>query len=235
MPFMIGLDLVIAMPISWMPLVSDYSRFSKKTAPAFWNTWWGYFLISSWMYVLGLMATLVTGETDPGALILQIMGRIGLAIPALILVVFSTITSDFPDIYSATCSMLNISRRISARTIMWIAGILSILVALVFPMEQYENFLFFIGAMFVPLFGVVLTDYFLIRARKLDKEEIYKQKGEYWYFKGFNITAIVSWAIGFIVYEIIAIMKYSVGGSLPSLIAAGLVYYLITQLRRQRG
>ena len=59
------------------------------------------------------------------------------------LVVFSTITSDFPDIYSATCSMLNISRRISARTIMWIAGILSILVALVFPMEQYENFLFF--------------------------------------------------------------------------------------------
>jgi putative hydroxymethylpyrimidine transporter CytX len=233
MPFMIGLDLVIAMPISWMPLVSDYSRFSKKTAPAFWNTWWGYFLISSWMYVLGLMATLVTGETDPGALILQIMGRIGLAIPALILVVFSTITSDFPDIYSATCSMLNISRRISARTIMWIAGILSILVALVFPMEQYENFLFFIGAMFVPLFGVVLTDYFLIRARKLDKEEIYKQKGEYWYFKGFNISAIVSWAIGFIVYEIIAIMKYSVGGSLPSLIAAGLVYYLITQLRRQ--
>jgi NCS1 family nucleobase:cation symporter-1 len=234
MPFMIGLDLVIAMPISWMPLVSDYSRFSKKAAPAFWSTWWGYFLISSWMYILGLMATLVTGETDPGALILQIMGRIGLAIPALILVVFSTITSDFPDIYSATCSMLNISRRISARTIMWIAGILSILVALVFPMEQYENFLFFIGAMFVPLFGVVLTDYFLIRARKLNREEIYKEAGEYWYFKGFNLTAIISWAIGFVIYEIIAIMKYSLGGSLPSLVVAGVVYCVITQLRVQK-
>lgn len=229
MPFMIGLDLVIAMPISWMPLVADYTRFSKRTAPAFWNTWWGYFLISSWMYVLGLMATLVTGETDPGALILQIMGRIGLAVPALILVVFSTITSDFPDIYSATCSMLNISRKIGAKTVMWIAGILSILVALVFPMEQYENFLFFIGAMFVPLFGVVLTDYFLIRARKLNTEEIYKVGGEYWYSKGFNMTAIVSWAIGFVVYEIIAIMKYSIGGSIPSLISAGLVYYLLTQ------
>ena len=117
---------------------------------------------------------------------------------------------------------------------MWIAGILSILVALVFPMEQYENFLFFIGAMFVPLFGVVLTDYFLIRGRKLDREAIYREGGEYWYFKGFNITAIVSWAIGFIVYEIIALMKYSVGGSLPSLIVAGVVYYLITQLRQQK-
>jgi putative hydroxymethylpyrimidine transporter CytX len=234
MPFMIGLDLVIAMPISWMPLVSDYSRFSKKTVPAFWNTWWGYFLISSWMYVLGLMATLVTGETDPGALILQIMGRIGLAIPALILVVFSTITSDFPDVYSATCSMLNISRKISAKTLMWIAGILSILVALVFPMEQYENFLFFIGAMFVPLFGVVLTDYFLIRIRQLNTDEIYKKNGEYWFSKGFNVAAIVSWAIGFIVYEFIAIMKYTIGGSIPSLIAAGLVYYIITLQTRKR-
>ncbi len=234
MPFMIGLDLVIAMPISWMPLVSDYSRFSTKTVPAFWNTWWGYFLISSWMYVLGLMATLVTGEIDPGALILQIMGRIGLALPALILVVFSTITSDFPDVYSATCSMLNISRKISAKTLMWIAGILSILVALVFPMEQYENFLFFIGAMFVPLFGVILTDYFLIRSRQLNEAEIYKEGGEYWYSKGFNIAAIVSWAIGFIVYEFIAIMKYTIGGSLPSLIAAGLVYYIITQQTKKR-
>lgn len=233
MPFMIGLDLVIAMPISWMPLVSDYSRFSKKTVPAFWNTWWGYFLISSWMYVLGLMATMVTGETDPGALILQIMGRIGLAIPALILVVFSTITSDFPDVYSATCSILNISRKISAKTLMWIVGILSILVALVFPMEQYENFLFFIGAMFVPLFGVVLTDYFLIRKRQLNTEEIYKKDGEYWFSRGFNGAAIVSWAIGFIVYEFIAVMKYAIGGSLPSLIAAGLVYFLVTQLRKK--
>jgi putative hydroxymethylpyrimidine transporter CytX len=233
MPFMIGLDLVIAMPISWMPLVSDYSRFSKKTLPAFWNTWWGYFLISSWMYVLGLMATLVTGETDPGALILQIMGRIGLAIPALILVVFSTITSDFPDVYSATCSMLNISRKISAKTLMWIAGILSILVALVFPMEQYENFLFFIGAMFVPVFGGVLTDYFLIRKRRLIGEEIYKKDGDYWFTGGFNAAAILSWTIGFIVYEIIAIMKYTIGGSLPSLIAAGLVYYFMTRLRKK--
>lgn len=232
MPFMIGMDLVIAMPISWMPLVSDYSRFSKKTAPAFWNTWWGYFLISSWMYVLGLMATMVTGETDPGALILQIMGRIGLAIPALILVVFSTITSDFPDVYSATCSMLNISRKISAKTLMWIAGILSILVALVFPMEQYEDFLFFIGAMFVPLFGVVLTDYFLIRKRQLNTEEIYKKDGEYWFSRGFNVAAIVSWAIGFVVYKFIAEMKYAIGGSLPSLIAAGLVYFIVTQLRK---
>jgi len=228
MPFMIGLDLVIAMPISWMPLVADYSRFSRKTAPAFWNTWLGYFLISSWMYALGLTATLVAGASDPGALILQLMGKIGLAIPALVMVVFSTITTGFPDVYSAACSTLNISQRFSSKSIVWVAGIISILVALVFPMEQYENFLLLIGAMFVPLFGVALTDYFFIRNRRISTENLYRPQGEYWYAKGFNVIALICWAIGFFIYELIALMKYPIGGSLPSLFAAGLCYYFIT-------
>jgi len=235
MPFMIGLDLVIAMPISWMPLVSDYSRFSKNSISTFWSTWWGYFIVSSWMYLLGLMATLVTGETDPGVLILQMMGKIGFAAPALIMVVFSTITSDFPDVYSATCSMMNISQKIGAKTIMWIAGILSILVALVFPMEQYENFLFFIGAMFMPLFGVVLTDYFIVRRRRLDVDALYREDGTYWYFKGFNLIALLSWAIGFVTYEVMAVMKFSIGGSMPSIIVAGLCYFILTRLRQKSG
>ena len=110
---------------------------------------------------------------------------------------------------------------------MWIAGVLSILVALVFPMEQYENFLFFIGAMFVPLFGVVLTDYFLIRRRRLNVAEIYKIGGEFWYKNGFNINAIIAWAAGFITFESIAFMKLTVGGSLPAFIVAGTIYYAL--------
>jgi putative hydroxymethylpyrimidine transporter CytX len=235
MPFMIGLDLVIAMPISWLPLVADYSRFAEKTSSSFWNTWWGYFLISSWMYLLGLMATLVTGDTDPGVMILRTMGSIGLALPALIMVVFSTITSDFPDIYSATCSMLNISTKISAKGIMWIAGILSILVALVFPAEQYENFLLLIGGMFVPLFGIVLTDFFIIRRQQLSLDLLYDKNGEYWYTRGVNVIAMAAWILGFIVFETIAVLKLSIGGSIPAMVVAGLGYYVPMQLKRKKG
>ncbi|WP_373498222.1 putative hydroxymethylpyrimidine transporter CytX [Desulfococcus sp.] len=233
-PFMIGLDLVIAMPISWLPLVADYSRFSRRTGPAFWSTWWGYFIVSSWMYVIGLSATLVTGDTDPAMLLLTMMGKIGLAVPALILVIFSTITSDFPDIYSATCSMLNISRRLKARTLMWIAGLLSIALALVFPPEQYENFLLFIGAMFIPLFGVVLTDYFILRKQRIDLREIYRVGGAYWYWNGFNVAAVAAWAVGFGVFELIAVMKYPVGGSLPGMAAAGGLYWILTRVQARK-
>jgi putative hydroxymethylpyrimidine transporter CytX len=232
MAFMTGLDLVIAMPISWMPLVADYSRSARSTRAAFWNTWWGYFLVSSWMYVLGLQVAILTGTLDPGQLILDTMGRLGLALPALIMVVFSTITSDFPDVYSATCSLLNISQRISARTVMWIAGAASILVAVVFPMDQYENFLLFIGAMFIPLFGVVLTDYFVLRKGKLESHAIYEEGGAYWYRKGYNLAALAAWGVGFGVYEVLALMKASVGGSIPSMIVAGLLYWMISRGRK---
>jgi NCS1 family nucleobase:cation symporter-1 len=121
--------------------------------------------------------------------------------------------------------MLNISRRLSARTVMGLAGGVSILVALVFPMEQYENFLFFIGAMFIPLFGVVLTDYFVLRGRKLDVGELYREGGAYWYRRGVNPAALAAWAAGFAVYQAIALLKIPVGGSIPSMVAAGLLYW----------
>lgn len=225
--FMAGLDLVIAMPVSWMPLVADYARFARGTRSAFWNTWWGYFLVSSWMYLLGLQVTLLTGAQDPGGVVLETLGAIGLAGPALFLVVFSTITSDFPDVYSATCSALNISQRLSGRTLMWVAGTLSIGVALVFPMEQYENFLFFIGAMFTPLFGVVLTDYFFVRRRRIDLEGLFREDGPYAYRRGWNPAAVISWAAGFALYEAITLGRLPVGGTLPAVFASALLYRLL--------
>jgi NCS1 family nucleobase:cation symporter-1 len=118
---------------------------------------------------------------------------------------------------------------------MWIAGVLSILVALVFPMEQYETFLFFIGAMFIPLFGVVLTDYFIIRKRKLEVEAIFREDGPYWYRRGYNAVALAAWAAGFAVYETLALLKAPIGGSIPSMLAAGLLYWVVSRTRAQKS
>ncbi len=230
-PFMTGLDLVIAMPISWMPLVADYSRFARSSSTAFWSTWWSYLLVSSWMYVLGLCATVWTGNAEPHLQLLGLLGGLGLLTPALLTVLFSTITSDFPDLYSATCSFLNISGRIGPRTVMTMTGILSVALALVFPMERYQGFLLFIGAMFVPLFGVVLTDYFLIRKRWVDSDALDRVGGPYWYSGGYNRLALLSWAAGFVAYESIQLLQWPLGGSVPSMLIAGCLYFLATRGR----
>jgi NCS1 family nucleobase:cation symporter-1 len=71
-PFMIGMDLVIAMPISWLPLVSDYSRFATDSKSSFWGTWIGYFIISSWMYLVGLATCLATRSADPSGVVMEL-------------------------------------------------------------------------------------------------------------------------------------------------------------------
>ena len=232
--FMTALDLVIAMPISFLPIVADYSRFSKGERSSFWNTWFGYFIISSWMYALGLTAAIVIGEKNPAVLMVNTLSVIGLAVPALIMVVFSTITSNFPDLYSATCSMMNLSKRTNPKLFMWFVAVLTILVALVFPMGQYENYLLFIGAMFIPLFGVVLTDYFIIRKRKLMVEELDRKNGVYWYSGGFNIIAVIAWAVGFWVYIYFAYIDKVYGGSLPSIISAGFLYFILKKILKSK-
>jgi nucleobase:cation symporter-1, NCS1 family len=239
-PFMIGMDLVIAMPISWLALVSDYSRFATDSKSSFWGTWIGYFIVSSWMYLLGLAASLVTQSPDPSGIVMNLMVKFGWAIPALIIVLFSTFTTTFLDIYSTAISGLNIVPKLGERKGIIIGGILGTATALIFPtLLEYEHFLLFIGAMFCPLFGIVLVDYFLLRKGSIDVEDLYKKEGKYWFWKGINLLAFIAWIIGFAIYlgfspmlmEKVLGLKvafpWPLGSSLPSMILAGLIYWLL--------
>jgi NCS1 family nucleobase:cation symporter-1 len=239
-PFMVGMDLVIAMPISWLPLVSDYSRFATDSKRSFWGTWMGYFIVSSWMYLIGLMATLATQSPDPSGVVMNLMLKLGWAIPALIIVLFSTFTTTFLDIYSTAISGLNIFPKLGERTGIWIGGILGMIVAIIFPaLLNYEHFLLFIGAMFCPLFGIVLVDYFLLRKGVIDLEDLYRREGRYWFSKGMNPLAMIAWVIGFAIYlgfspmlmekvlQIKAAFPWPLGSSLPSMILAGLIYWFL--------
>lgn len=243
-PFMVGMDLVIAMPISWLPLVSDYSRFGRKTRTCLLGTWSGYFLVSSWMYLLGLVAALATKSPDPAEVVMGLMVRFGWPVFALLIVLFSTFTTTFLDIYSTAISAMNIFPALGERRGVVLGGVLGTLTAILFPsLLNYEHFLLFIGAMFCPLFGVVLADYFLLRNSTLHTEELYRKNGTYWFWRGVNPTAILSWITGFFVYlgfspllldKVLGIktaFPWALGSSLPSMALAAIIYWAISSKR----
>jgi NCS1 family nucleobase:cation symporter-1 len=247
LPFMIGMDLVIAMPISWLPLVSDYSRFATDSKSSFWGTWIGYFVISSWMYLVGLAACLATRSADPSGVVMELMLTFGWTVPALIIVLFSTFTTTFLDIYSTAISGLNIVPTLGEKRGVILGGILGTATALVFPtILEYEHFLLFIGAMFCPLFGVVLTDYFLLRKGSLHTEDLYREGGRYWFTHGVNPVALLAWVVGFMIYMgfsamlmqkvlgIKAALPWPIGSSLPSMIVAGAIYWAFERYERGR-
>ena len=171
---------------------------------------------------------------------MNLMLKFGWAIPALTIVLFSTFTTTFLDIYSTAISGLNIVPQLGERRGVIFGGILGTGVAIIFPtLLNYEHFLLFIGAMFCPLFGIVLVDYFLLRKGSIDVEDLYKKDGKYWFWKGINPLAILAWVIGFAIYlgfspmlmekvlGIKTVFPWPIGSSLPSMVIAGLIYWIL--------
>ena len=228
LPFMLGLDYVIIMPVSWLPLVCDYSRYAKGNIGSFWGTWIGYFLVSSWMYLIGLSAALATKSPTPETMVLELMVSFGFLMPAMIIVLFSTFTTTFLDIYSTGVSTLNIYPNLGEKKGVVLGGVLGTIIALIFSQypETYTHFLEIIGYIFCPLFGVVLADYFLTRKRILQVDKLFS-KGYYWYTNGIHWTAMGCWAIGAVFFKLGRV--WQIGGALPSLLMAGLVYFLATK------
>ncbi|MPZ70850.1 MAG: hypothetical protein GEU71_15190, partial [Actinobacteria bacterium] len=200
-----ALDLVIAMPISWLPLVADYNRFGRKARSAFFGTFWGYLVANIWLYSLGAMLVLGTGAAPSPAgiatAILAVVGGTLAGILFLIALLVGETDEAFADIYSAALSLKNVFPNAPLRYL--IAGIAGISLALAawLTMERYETFLFLIGSVFVPLFGILAADHFFNRSGRIDSEQLDRVGGSYWYNAGVRLGAVLPWTAGFLVYH----------------------------------
>lgn len=218
--FMAGLDLVIAMPVSWVPLVADYARYARRAGPASAGTWLGYFMAGSWMYAVGLLVALATGSATPDAMIMDLMAGQGLALAALVIVLVSTFTTTFLDIFSNAVSVRSITTRWSERRVVLATGVLGTAVALALNPLHYEHFLLLIGSAFCPLFGVVLADYFIVR------------RGQWPADPGprFRPAGLACWVAGIALYHGVATLWPGFGASLPALAGSALLYLIVKRV-----
>jgi nucleobase:cation symporter-1, NCS1 family len=157
--FWLGVDLVIAITVSWVPLVSDYTRFSRDRRSAFWGSGGGYFLGGTWMLALGVFIVLTRGISDPVE-IPPAVAAAGLAAAlALLAVTLDETDEAFANVYSAAVSLQNVLSDVPQRLLIAAVAALATLGALVVELRNYESFLLLLGSFFVPLFGVLLADW----------------------------------------------------------------------------
>lgn len=196
LPFWLGVDLVIAMPVSWLPLVADYNRFARDTGSSFRGTYVGYFIANVWFYALGALFVLALKTTDLIPAIISVAG--GWA--ALLLLLVDETDNAFANIYSTAVSIQNVFPRAGQRWLAVLVGAVCFMLAVTADIARYEIFLFLIGSFFVPLFGVLAADYFIVR-RHYDTTQLYLEGGAYWYRGGIHWPGLLSWALGFLVYQ----------------------------------
>ncbi len=202
--FFQGVDVVVALPISWIPLVCDYSRFAKRAGPAAIGTYIGYSIFNIWFFVLGVMYVQALQTTTPGfidALVLMLL-PLTLGWLALVVLLFGETDEAFANIYSTAVTVQNLVPRLGARALSLLVGIVAVIVAISIDLVQYESFLFLIGGVFVPVFGVFLADYFVLQRRAV--EELYETRGINWHNCGLGVLAIAVWVGGFFLYAFAA-------------------------------
>ncbi len=236
MSFWLAVDLVAVMPISWVPLVADYSRLASTRRAAFWGTGFGYFVSHVWFYALGALLGVAAAVTaDPNAPISPLLAAIAALTAgwaALLILLVAETDEAFANIYSAAVSMQNMVTRLGQRALVGVFGAVVLVLAVVVPLVQYESFLLLIGSVFVPLLGILAADYFILRGRQYDAEELYRMRGRYWYTGGINWTAMGVWVVGFVLYLVIAGLPQLglvglapwLGATLPSFLFGFLVY-----------
>ncbi len=111
-------------------------------------------------------------------------------------------------------------------------GLAGMLVALFLPIEQYTSFLLLIGSLFIPLFGVVVTDYVFVKRRRYSTEDLYRNSGNYWYHRGVSRLAIGAWFIEALSYHVIVTYSSWLGASVPSFIMAAFTYWIAMELKK---
>ena len=208
-----AVELAVAMPLSWLPLISDYTREAEKPFAATLASVVTYSLVSIFMYMIGMGAAIYTGEYD----IAQIMLKTGLGIVGLLIIVFSTVTTTFLDAYSAGVSAVSISDKIKEKWAALVVTVIGTIAAIVYPMDNITDFLYLIGSVFAPMIAVQIADYFILK--KADAQG-----------RSFVWKNLIIWLIGFIVYRLLMQVDTPVGNTLPDMAITILICLIADQI-----
>ena len=220
MSFGAAVELAVAMPLSWLPLISDYTKEAKEPIKATFVSTIVYGIVSCWMYIIGMGAAIFTGESD----VAQIMVKAGLGIVGLLILEFSTVTTTYLYAYSPGISSetifsksagknVDITGEVKNTAVFFTAkksSVISIIVtvigtvaAILFPMDDITDFMYLIGSVFAPMIAIQIADYFILKSDKSSKKA--------------DITNAVIWVIGFILYRYLMTVDIPVGNTLPDM------------------
>lgn len=200
MSFGAAVELAVAMPLSWLPLVSDYTREAEKPFAATAASTLTYGLVSCWMYVIGMGAAIYTGEGD----IALIMVKAGLGVAALVILILSTVTTTFLDAWSAGISSESLSKRLSGKWVAVVVTVIGTAAAILFPMDDITDFLYLIGSVFAPMIAVQLADNFILKRSSFGL--------------AFDWVNLAVWLAGFALYRWLMTVDIPVGSTLPDML-----------------
>ena len=217
MSFGAAVELAVAMPLSWLPLISDYTKESEKPFKATLVSSGIYGIVSCWMYIIGMGAAIFTGQSD----IAQIAVKSGLGIVGLVIIVLSTVTTTFLDAFSAGISAKTVFEKLDGKWTAVIVALLGTAGAILFNMDNITDFLYYIGSVFAPMIAILIADFFIV---KRDSSE-----------KKLDVVKIVIWLAGFVAYRLLMRVDFILGCTILDMAATFLLTVIWGKLNKAKN
>lgn len=204
-----GRALELSVAVSFAPIISDYTREAEKPVKATAVSVLTYTIVSSWMYIIGMGAAIFTGESD----VSRIMLRAGIGLAGIVVIIFSTVTTTFLDAYSAGVSGEALTKRVNGKWLAVAVTIVGTVGAMILPLADFTDFLYFIGSVFAPMTAILLSDFYILK-RNNEK-------------KSLDVRNLVIWALGFIIYRLFMRWDIIIGCTLADVILTILICIIV--------
>jgi putative hydroxymethylpyrimidine transporter CytX len=188
-----GIDIVVGVTVSWIPLAADYTRFARTGRGAFWGTGAGYFVPDALLLALGAVVLLTRDVADAASLPAAVAVGGVVAVLALFALTVAETDEAFANAYSGAVSLQNLVPRAPQALLIVLTTTLGTVGALVLELTSFQSFLFLLGSCFVPLFAVLLADW-LAAGRRYEREDVFDAVP-------FRVGPILAWIAGFAAYQ----------------------------------
>jgi NCS1 family nucleobase:cation symporter-1 len=188
-----GIDIVVGVTVSWIPLAADYTRFARTPRAAFWGTGVGYFVPDALLLALGAVVVLTRDVADAAALPAAVAAGGLVALLALLALTVAETDEAFANAYSGAVSLQNLVPQAPQAALLVLTTTLGTAGALVLELTSFQSFLFLLGSCFVPLFAVLLADW-LAAGRRYEADDVFAAPP-------LRSGAILAWVAGFAAYQ----------------------------------
>jgi NCS1 family nucleobase:cation symporter-1 len=189
--FWLAVDSAMALTISWVPLGADYSRHSRSARAAFAGGFLGYGLAQIACLVIGLIA--LAQVAQDGSRIFDLFIGLPLGVLAFAILVIRETDQSFANVYSTAISLQNLRPSLDRRVLTVLIGGVITALALTINIDDYANFLYLIGGVFIPMSGALIAAWIRSGGRGWNTAEDAPARP----------GMLLAWLIGFLCYQLI--------------------------------
>ncbi|MEO0466161.1 MAG: cytosine permease [Pseudomonadota bacterium] len=222
-----GVSAVVGAIIIGAIILPDITRFARHWSGAVYTALFSYVVAQLMVMGAAAFAGGATGETE----VIDLMVNIGLGLGAFIIVIAGSWVLNSLNLYSAVLGIKATYPKVPTIGLTLLLGVVGIIAGALNLLDHFVTFIFYLSVIFVPVAGVLVVDYFLIRPGAYTIETLSKNAA-------INVKAFASWGAGAIMAVLMSegvIASITGMAALDAAILAALVYTPLSWGDRQRA